>query len=228
MKKVLTIVGIIALISFGLYFVSGQVSQFLFGESFDANAVILSGKRSEVELAAKELNKEATVKERFDAKLSQATVKSIVEGKEEEIVYDYVIITEQTAQKLIDNAMLRERRNKGTGDMETDVYTALPKRSQGAVIGLNVYLEGDKLNLQNKVYDFIDGGDVWVGYMPTTAPILVVDDATYKAITGEQMDIALLKMKDSSFNSRDKELRAEWERKIKDYPNVRMGFSLLK
>ncbi|MGL6107017.1 lipoprotein BA_5634 family protein [Romboutsia sp.] len=213
-KLIISVVAIILLV----VGIQQGLKYFLQGAPRPFNAILISGNTESVN-KGKEVYKDNTKYTKdYKYKIVTNTGKLLDEnGKVEvgddgkELFYEEknLIITKETAKKMLKDQVLRVLKNPGSGSIETIVLESIPNIDSEKTLYFNNDNEDKKLEINGKEIPLEYGSYSWIGYYPSEQGVLIVtDDQTYKSIEDEEKDMSLIRFakgKKDLRNAKDKE-----------------------
>ncbi|WP_250675076.1 lipoprotein BA_5634 family protein [Paraclostridium ghonii] len=218
MKK--TIKWIIGIILIMLLVVGTQqgLKYYLQGPPRIFNAILISGNAESV-TKGKEVYKDNTkytkdykykVVSRMQKSLDEnGNVEIGEDGKE--VVYEIksLIITKDTAKKMLKDQVLRELKDPEAEGIETKVLESIPNIDTDKTLYFGSEYKGTRLEINGKDIPLEYGSYSWIGYYPSEQGVLMVtDDETYKSIKDEEKDMSLIRFakgKKDLRNAKDKQ-----------------------
>jgi len=130
------------------------------------------------------------------------------DGKELIHENKFLTITKDTAKKMLNDQVLRER-VKEEGSIQTNILESIPNIDSKDTIYFGSEDKDKKIEINGKSIPLEYGSYSWIGYYPSEqGGLIVVDDETYKSIEDSEKNMSLIKFakgKKDLRNAKDKE-----------------------
>lgn len=230
MKKIVKII-LFILISVAIFLLASKgINRYLYGEPMPFNGILVSGDKDSVN-EAKEAFKDNT-KYIKDYKFKIVTEeKEEVADNGEKIKYTdrYVFMTKETSEAMLNDQILRERREDTTG-LESDLLKELPEIKDGKslIFQKGYYFDDEKkvdlektIDIKGKEIDVIYGGDWRIGLIPIgLGKVIVTDNYTYKNIEGVETNMSLIRFEKGTKDYRKAKDQKEVTDKLSNIDNL--------
>lgn len=216
-KPVKLIIGVVATVAVVVGVQQG-LKYYLQGPARHFNAILISGETENINKgkAIYKDNTKFTKDYKYKIVINTGNILdengNVEKGEDgEELIYEEksLVITKDTAKKMLDDQVLRVLENPKSGSIETKVLESIPNISSDKTLYFGSEYKGTKLEINGKDIPLEYGSYSWIGYYPSEQGKLVVtDDETYKSIKDKEKDMSLIRFakgKKDLRNAKDKE-----------------------
>lgn len=208
---------------------------YLQGPARPFNALIVSGEKESVN-KAKEIYKDNTKYTKdYKYKIVTEIKKSLDEngnveiGEDgKELVYENksLVITKDTAKKMLKDQVLRVLKNPNSGSVETIVLESIPNIDTDKTLYFSNENKDKKLEINGKDIPLEYGSYSWIGYYPSEQGVLIVtDDETYNSIEDSEKDMSLIRFNKGKKDLRNAKDKAEINEKLSKSQIIEINYA---
>lgn len=130
------------------------------------------------------------------------------DGKELTYEYKSLVISKDTAKKMLKDQVLRVKVSK-EGSIQTTVLESIPNIDTKKTLYFGMENKDKIVKINGKKVPVEYGSYSWIGYYPSEqGELIITDDETYKSIQDEEKDMSLIRFakgKKDLRNAKDKE-----------------------